>query len=895
MSSSRASVSQFDSLMEGVISSSGLLASAATSATPTLTAVDETAFKAAVEENLQNLDLKMSFKNWESLDSDAKAVELANNITQVAHDEYISLSTGAGTSAEETAKNAVIISQAMKPKFQSTCGAAIKQIMNQFEEFLAAEEETAATEQARMSLEISKAALSVHHKFLAPATTGAGEIKDEDLRQAEAKFRSDTTNLHSANYAAAYQVQRTEKAAAALNEATAAGATADELTSCEKKLHANERLSQGLLKKRNDIAMEVLGRNQAAPKANYRATASALLRIKELKLENDQDYSKRSNTIVRDLKDALVEWIVSDVDATWALAPTIARLKEHGIAQWSVIYNKQITATSTWKQSTNTAEENRTALMAAMDELGFIPSEPPATLKADAAYNKKEDDAQQVAFAVKAYLSQNGTAFDAMRGGVGVAVDNAVTRTGRYMGDRSDGRRSETESGDILSIIESWLLWCETFGSFTKDDVQDSIRHAVGFLVLDDWRQGVKKFQEQIRQAQALKIELTFNQTVFRYLYELRRERDAVTTRLEVEWGRLPTGMTHTQNFIGRLNLFVGDFQRIMQDASDVERKLNDNDRFKKRRRQLVHRVQMFTDEDNESDEDDDDDEEDTVQQLSTFGGHVNRGNKGLGLPDQNKSVKEYSDFNEREIRMGTYKKNDKNQLRKCCDVDRRCKGPKPDCNNTLLSIDEYNGFRAYIGEKDKMNHSGKTVGYYYWAICNKCQAWCKTHGKSITMGDDFSYPHKAKDGGKSFRQKRKDKIALIASEQNTGPPAGAPAAAPAPAPAPAAIEPPPQPGTALGHWVVDPPPPPTVPAGSEARWVASPAPAPFEAERNATALAIQASQSREAMQQQQIANLTLQRDNANLRANLAAEQSSNGSLRGGSVKNIPDMLGDGY
>ena len=131
MSSSRASVSQFDSLMEGVISSSGLLASAATSATPTLTAVDETAFKAAVEENLQNLDLKMSFKNWESLDSDAKAVELANNITQVAHDEYISLSTGAGTSTEETAKNAVIISQAMKPKFQSTCGAAIRKLLQQ--------------------------------------------------------------------------------------------------------------------------------------------------------------------------------------------------------------------------------------------------------------------------------------------------------------------------------------------------------------------------------------------------------------------------------------------------------------------------------------------------------------------------------------------------------------------------------------------------------------------------------------------------------------------------------------------------------------------------------------------------------------------------------------------
>ena len=75
-------------------------------------------------------------------------------------------------------------------------------------------------------------------------------------------------------------------------------------------------------------------------------------------------------------------------------------------------------------------------------------------------------------------------------------------------------------------------------------------------------------------------------------------ERDAVTTRLEVEWSsRLPKGMTHSldsQNSISQLNLFVGDFQRIMQDASDVERKLSDNERFKKRRRQLVHRVNMF-------------------------------------------------------------------------------------------------------------------------------------------------------------------------------------------------------------------------------------------------------------------------------------------------------------
>ena len=100
------------------------------------------------------------------------------------------------------------------------------------------------------------------------------------------------------------------------------------------------------------MVMRILGRSSAAPKANFRATENALKRIKELKLENDADYSKRSSTMTRDLKDALIDWVVSNVDATWALAPTIARLKEHGIASWSVIHNKQITDSSCGRRQT---------------------------------------------------------------------------------------------------------------------------------------------------------------------------------------------------------------------------------------------------------------------------------------------------------------------------------------------------------------------------------------------------------------------------------------------------------------------------------------------------------------------------------------------------------------
>ena len=47
---------------------------------------------------------------------------------------------------------------------------------------------------------------------------------------------------------------------------------ADVLAAAEKQLQANERLKAGLLTKRNDLVMTILGRDQAAPKPNYRAT-----------------------------------------------------------------------------------------------------------------------------------------------------------------------------------------------------------------------------------------------------------------------------------------------------------------------------------------------------------------------------------------------------------------------------------------------------------------------------------------------------------------------------------------------------------------------------------------------------------------------------------------------
>ena len=86
--------------MEGIVSSN-LLASATASVTGASAGLDAKAFKTAVDNNLELLDLKMAFKTWEStFDSNTKATELAHNLCKVTHyDEYVSLSKARLSSA----------------------------------------------------------------------------------------------------------------------------------------------------------------------------------------------------------------------------------------------------------------------------------------------------------------------------------------------------------------------------------------------------------------------------------------------------------------------------------------------------------------------------------------------------------------------------------------------------------------------------------------------------------------------------------------------------------------------------------------------------------------------------------------------------------------------------
>ena len=77
-----------------------------------------------------------------------------------------------------------------------------------------------------------------------------------------------------------------------------------------------------------------------------------------------------------------------------------------------------------------------------------------------------------------------------------------------------------------------------------------------------------------------------------------------------------------------------------MQDASDLERKLRDSARFVKRRKVLVHRVQVCMDED-----DGDSDTEDIINEEAV---------QAMQSDAANKTNRDYPSFREREAHMGT-------------------------------------------------------------------------------------------------------------------------------------------------------------------------------------------------------------------------------------------------
>ena len=69
------------------------------------------------------------------------------------------------------------------------------------------------------------------------------------------------------------------------------------------------------------------------------------------------------------------------------------------------------------------------------------------------------------------------------------------------------------------------------------------IVHASGNLVMENWQRGVEQFQRQIEESKVLKVELTYHQTIHRYMMKLSQHRPRIAALLHRKWGQLPENM----------------------------------------------------------------------------------------------------------------------------------------------------------------------------------------------------------------------------------------------------------------------------------------------------------------------------------------------------------------
>jgi hypothetical protein len=553
-----------------------------------------------------------------------------------------------------------------------------------------------------------------------------------------------------------------------------------------------DRLRQ-MVQERNVEAYAMLGRDVrfgAMPdKKNEKAVREALKTIKELKL-GDLASGAPKPTAAADLKDALVKLCMADIENMWALVPTIVRLKEHGIAGWSIHTNE----TMQYKAVENDERDLPDKLYSAIEyyaKLGYVQRPTEAMFKMCTAATQMEH-AKKAKKASKFYIKQNGVLYDTLRSEVGRAVTDVVTGSGLFLGDRSEGRRVQAASGDAASILEAWLLQTETFGVFAKDDSLNGIMHAAGNLVMDDWKKGVSQFQNQVEKAKELKVELSYHQTVYKYLMKLRQHRPRVAAQLEKKWGSLPTGSEAGDNIIPLLPLFIGEFTQAMNDAVASDRSMNKSEAFKRDRGRMVQRVNLFAG-------CDDPIEDESIRELSeqtegtekqgkpkkkkkkkksksgdSQGGgadggdgdlsqtdciavatfHSKAGGKSRSKPER--SNHSYASWKDREEHMAMYAKDSEGKAMKCCDVGDGCswKG----CNHSKLSKADYQKWREAIYDRDQRwrketNTDKPKVGRYSWAICGACKAHVHENKSSITMRDNYTYSHNGSRAGQSHTQ----------------------------------------------------------------------------------------------------------------------------------------------
>ena len=285
----------------------------------------------------------------------------------------------------------------------------------------------------------------------------------------------------------------------------------------------------------------------SVPARDAKASKAAIERIVALDL--GRPTAAVNPLAATEIKEAIKQYVLADIANRWALVPHVKRLHDTGTEGWETAKQEDLMGWKSNEMNKGSKEEKMAAFVTyCTEKLHFTKHDSPKFMVD--SNSEEENDFRMASFQVKCFAEQNAALYAVLREAQNTLVEGLINGRRRFVGDRSGDRQNCCQVDDGLSICETLLLQTETYGAFAKDDARDAMMHSVGHLVSQDWRRGVRLMMAKLKLASDLGCDITYHQSIFKYMQRLRHHRSAIAMQLESNWGNIRNiqGVTHTSN-----------------------------------------------------------------------------------------------------------------------------------------------------------------------------------------------------------------------------------------------------------------------------------------------------------------------------------------------------------
>ena len=496
-----------------------------------------------------------------------------------------------------------------------------------------------------------------------------------------------------------------------------------------------------------NAAARIMGRDTPViiNKRNNNVDTTALKELLKLDLH---DVSNGADPKTADAMRAQLKLFMrANVSEFWALTPAVAMLTQftqRELHEWLPTINKDFTKRVEGKSY---AEQ--------LHDISFDPSADSLPPTATAAQRTLYDTncKAQLQSTVIAYQTQNNLLFDQLKQCVPKAVDTCVAGGTGWIGDvwGVDGSASRADVDDGISVVETWFKVAENYGEDARERHKTKVTHASGHLVVKDWRSGIKKLRAYVYRIMELKIPVTYQQTIRKYMSDLTAFRPFAHIQLQREWGKPNTALHPTADVSQEILRFLSQLENIYQSASAANMRQQKESRQTRDHRAYIVRMSTATSHnDSASDDDDDDTSDDDDDATAHYSAGTTPRAGARRTPTTRRERGKPTDNRRADNRGGRDKSkepwwkdctwNDKG--RKMCDV---AGGTWGKCNNELTN-DEYANWRSLTEEKKKkLAERGKELRFAVWSWCDKCATTFKEGDKldQLEMPDGYMFVNK--------------------------------------------------------------------------------------------------------------------------------------------------------